>query len=53
MGYSPWGCKESDTTEVTKDIISRYVDPLLKSVSPFMIPERKRQLVPLGWGEPL
>ena len=33
-----------------KDIISRYVDPLLKSVSPFMIPERKLSIGFLGSG---
>ena len=42
--------KELDTTEATKDIISRYVDPLLKSISSFMIPERKLSTGFLGWG---
>ena len=27
MGYSPWGCKESDTTEVNKHT---YISPLTR-----------------------
>ena len=52
MGYSPWGCKESDTTEHTFFLSVRWASFVAQLVKN-LLAMQKTWVQSLGWEDPL